>query len=135
MIEIVLREEKVLRAGLAVDLEAARLRRADLLHRLARGYVNDEDRHIDKLGERDRARCRLAFRNGGVRDGMEAWGGVPGRQQLLAQPGDDVVVLGMDHDEGALAPGDRKHFENLAVIELERIVRRVDLERSVAVLD
>ena len=35
-VEVVRGEEQVLRAGLAVDFETARLRRADLLHRLAR---------------------------------------------------------------------------------------------------
>src|SRR5262249_60492523 len=45
------------------------------------------------------------------------------------------MVLRMDHDERTLAPRRREHFENLPVVELERIVGRVDLEGCVAILD
>ena len=45
--EIVGRQRDVLRAGLAVDLQPALLRPADLLHRLAAGHVHDHDRHVE----------------------------------------------------------------------------------------
>ena len=45
------------------------------------------------------------------------------------------MVLGMNHDQRALAPRRRKHLENLPIVELERVVGCVDLKRRVTGLD
>ena len=66
---------------------------------------------------------------------MELRGGAAGADQALREPGDDVVVLGVDHHHRALAPRRREHVEDLTVIELERVVGHVNLERRIAVLD
>jgi hypothetical protein len=39
----------------------------------------------------------------------------------------------VDHDHRALAPRQRQHVEDLAVVELQLVIGHVDLERSVAV--
>ena len=97
--------------------------------------MHDQDRQIDDLGERDRPMSRLALGCGGVGDGMELRGGTAGPDQALREPGDDVVVLGVDHHHRALAPRRRENVEDLAVVQLERVVGHVDLERGVAVRD
>ncbi len=128
-------QEQVLRAGLGVDPEALALRPADLLDRVAVGDVHDQDRHVDQLGERDGAVRRLALGDAGMGDGMVFRLRVPGRQQPVGQPLDHVVVLGMDHDEGAFRAGERQHLEHLAIIQAQAVIGHVDLERGVAVLD
>ena len=45
------------------------------------------------------------------------------------------MVLRMNHDERAIAPRRGQHLENLPIVELERVIGRVDLERRVAGLD
>ncbi len=59
----------------------------------------------------------------------------PVLQQARGQPSDHVVILGVDHDECALAPRQRQDIEHLPVIQLQQIVGHVDLERGVAVAD
>ena len=54
-------QEQILRAGLAIDLQPAALRPADLLHRFAPRDVHDQHRHVDELGQRDRPVRRLAL--------------------------------------------------------------------------
>ena len=84
--------------------------------------MHDQDRQIDDFGERDRPMGRLALGLGGVGDGMELRRGTAGADQALREPGDDVVVLGVDHHHRALAPRRREQVEDLAVVQLERVV-------------
>ena len=56
-------------------------------------------------------------------------------QQPRGQPFDHVVVLGMNHDQRALAPRHRQDVEHLPVVERQQIIGHVDLERGVAVAD
>ena len=135
LVEILLAQEQVLRAGLAIDLEAARLGALDLVHRLLGRDVDQQHRHVEQLGERDRAVGRLALDHVGPRGGVEL-----GRRhalpfQPLGQPGDAVGVLGMDHQHRLLAPGGGQRVEHLAVGQLHVVVGHVDLERGVAVGD
>src|SRR5690349_1072323 len=58
--DILGREEEVLRAGLAVNLQAAALRPADLLGALAVRDMGDQDRDVHHLGQADRAVRRFA---------------------------------------------------------------------------
>ena len=60
-LEVVLGEQQILRAGLAINLEAAPLRARDLLHGLTIRHVHDHHRHVDQLGERDRPVRRFAL--------------------------------------------------------------------------
>jgi len=57
--KIVLGQEEILRTGFGIDPEAASLRPADLLDRLAAGDMDEQDRDADDLGEADRAVRRL----------------------------------------------------------------------------
>ena len=67
-------EEEVLRAGLGVEPEPARLGGADLLDRRLRGDMHDQDRQVDDLGERDRPVGGLALGLGRVGDRVELRG-------------------------------------------------------------
>ena len=60
-VEVIGREREIVRAGLGPDLEAARLRARDLLGGFRAGDVEDLDRHVERLGERDDAVDRLAL--------------------------------------------------------------------------
>ena len=90
--------------------------------------MHDQDRGLSELGQRDRAMGRFAL--GDLRPGgrMESRGDVAGALELFRQPGDAIGVFRVNHDQRALAFGERQHVENLAVAQLERIVGHVDLE-------
>ena len=59
--EIVSGKKEILWAGLGIDAKASALRPADLLNRLFARDVNNEDRCIDELGERNRPVGRFAL--------------------------------------------------------------------------
>ena len=128
-------EHEILRAGLAVDLQAALLRAADLLHRLAVRDVHDHDRHVDQLGERDRAVRRLALDRDRPRRGVEMRRGLAGALQPVGQEADRVVVLRMHHHERAGLARDAHHVEHLQVGQRHALIGHEHLERGVAVLD
>ncbi len=88
-----------------------------------------------QLGEADRPVGRLALGDPRMADRVVARRAVAVLEQPRGQPFDHVVVLGMDHDEGALAPRQRQDVEHLVVAELQQVVGHVDLERAVAVAD
>ena len=93
------------------------------------------NRLVDDLGKGDRPLRRLALGRRGVRHRVILRLPIAALQQALAQPLDHVMVLGVDHDHGPLAPRGGEHVEYLAVVEPEQVVGHVDLERRVAVLD
>jgi hypothetical protein len=92
-----LRQEQVLRAGLGEDVQPLAARPADLLDRLGARHVHDQDRHVDQLGQRDRAVGGLALDRHRPRQPVEARRGLALRHQPLGQEGDRVGVLGVDH--------------------------------------
>ena len=124
-----------MRAGLAVDLQAALLRAPDLLHGFAVRDVHDHDRHIDQLGERDRAVRRLALDRDRPRRAVEVRRGLAGALQPVGEEADRVVVLGMHHHERAGLARDAHHVEHLEVGERQAVIGHEHLERGVAVLD
>ena len=83
----------------------------------------------------DGAVCRFALGEARVADGVITRRAETAFEQPAGQPFDHVVVLGMNHDERALAPRHRQDVEHLPVIELEQVIGHVDLERGVAVAD
>jgi hypothetical protein len=132
-VHVVRGQEQILRAGLAQHAQAARLGAADRIDRLAPGDVDDQDRHVEDFGQRDRPLGRLALGRGRVGDAVKLGRAMAGGEQALGQPGDHVVILGVDHDHGALAPRGREHGEHLGIVELEGVVGHINLERGVAV--
>ncbi len=128
-------EEEVLRAGLAEYPQPPILGPADLLDRLARRDVDDQHRHVDHLGQGDRPVGRLALDRRRVRVAVVADRRLARREELLGEPGDTVVVLGVHHGHGALTARHLEHAQGLAVVELQVVVGEVDLERGVAVAD
>ncbi len=128
--DMVLAEKQILRAGLAVDPEAAVAAPLDLLQRLARRHMHEQDRHIDDLGQRDRAVRRLALHRHRRHLRILRERVVAGGAQLLCQPVDAVIILGMDHDHGARAAGGRQHLQDLQIVERQALIGHVDLEAS-----
>ena len=68
-------------------------------------------------------------------NGMELRCAVALLDQVMRQPLDHVVVLGMHHDQRAVPAGQRQDVQDLIVADLHGIVGHVDLERGVAVPD
>ena len=60
---------------------------------------------------------------------------VPFPDEAARQPADHVVVLGVDHRQGAHPPRRRQHVEELAVVEADQVVGHVDLEGNDALGD
>ncbi|KAG1251442.1 hypothetical protein G6F68_012268 [Rhizopus microsporus] len=54
---------------------------------------------------------------------------------MARDPADHVVVFGVHHGQRALARGDRKHVQQLLVVQLELVVGHEDLERRDAGAD
>ena len=104
--------------------------------RLAARHVHDQDRHVDELGQRDRAvgaprarpdrRWLARGKRGAIR---------PAASSRLRHPLDAVGVLGVDHRHRAVLARHRQHVEDLAVAELQVVVGHVDLERRVTLGD
>ena len=134
-VEIVGREEEVLGTGLAVDAEAAGLSLVDRARTRRVRDVDDQDRDVQQLRQRDRALDRLAFRESRVGDRVIARGGRARLEEPGREPGDHVVVLGVDHGEGAEAPRRGQDVQELLVPEAQAVVRHVDLERGDALGD
>jgi hypothetical protein len=61
-----------------------------------------------------------------------ARGRAAGGLQPARQPGDALRVLGMNHRHRAVPARDGEHIEDLTIVELEVVVRHVDLERRIA---
>ena len=55
--------------------------------------------------------------------------------KTVRQEADRVVALGMDHHQRLVLLGDRQHFEDLAVCELQVVIGHEDLERRESVVD
>ena len=105
--QIVLREEEVLDAGLAVDRPLPRrARQADRLDRARVGDVDDVERRAGHLGQPDGAVGRLGLQLRRARQRVVLRVGVARRASAwLHEDVNRVAVLGMDHDEQAvLAP-------------------------------
>ena len=128
-------EEEILRAGLAIDLEAPPLGPADLLRRGIVGDMGDQDRHAGELGEGDGPMGRLAVAGGGMGGQMIFDLGPAALQQAIRQPAHHPVVLGMDHDHGPLAQRQIQHLHHLVVVEGEAFIGEIDLEGGAAVAD
>ena len=135
LVDVVGGQHDVLRAGLGEDLQALLLRLAQRLDGLDLGHVHDQQRRIDQAGQRDRAVGRLGLGDSCMGDGVELRRAMALLDQVMRQPLDHVVVLGMHHHQRAVAPRHGQDVEDLVVADLHRIVGHVDLERGVAVLD
>ena len=134
-VEVVAREEEVLRARLAVDAQAARLRLADRARARRVRHVDDQDRHVDQLRQRDRPLDRLALCHARMGDRVVARRRRAGVDEAFRQPGDHAVVLGVNHREGAEPPRGGQDVQELLVLEAESLVGHVDLERRDAFCD
>ena len=118
-----------------MDRHAAAPGPGDLLHGLARGDVDDEDRCLHDLRQRDGAVGRLALGGRAVGDAEARRADVARPLHAVGEPADAVVVLAVDHDKGVVLLGRGQHVENLHVLQLQPLVGHVDLEAGVAVLD
>jgi hypothetical protein len=78
-------------------------------------------------------RFRLGER--AVRDAMELGRAVAALDQVLGDPADHVVVLGVHHHQRALALGDAQDVEQLVVLQSPLRIGHVDLERGDAASD
>ncbi len=128
-------QEEILRTCLAIDHEPAFLRPADLLHGLGRRDVNEQDRHPDDFAKCDGAVCGLPFHRLGRHLRVVFQGcGTPGLHSCR-QVMDAVVVLGVNHDHGAVRLRRFQRPQDLPVIESHAVIGHVDLVGRVAVLD
>src|SRR5690606_20806057 len=91
-VEVFCRQHQVLRAGLAEDLEATGAGARNLFHRLTVRYVNDDDRHIRDLGERQRPVGCLALHSGRTGRGVGARRNIASSLVLLDQVADRILV-------------------------------------------
>ncbi len=115
--------------------ESFLLRLAQGLDRLDLRHVHQQQRRIDQTRQRDRPVGRLGFGHARMGDGVELGRAVALLDQMMRQPLDHVVVLGVHHDQRTVPAGDRQDVEHLVVAHLHGVVGHVDLERGVAVLD
>ena len=111
------------------------LRLTQRLDRLDLRHVHDQQRRIDQARQRDRAVGRLGLGDACMGDGVELRRAMALLDQVMRQPLDHVVVLGMHHDQRAVLAGERQDVEHLVVAHLHGVVGHVDLERGVAVAD
>ena len=134
-LEVLRGQHKVLRAGLAVDLQTLALRAADLLHRLAVRDMHDHDRHVDEFGKRDGAVRCLALDRDRPRRGVVVRRRLAGPLEPVGEKADRVVVLGVHHHQRAGLARDRHDLQHLEIGEREPLVGHEHLERGVAVRD
>ena len=106
-----------------------RLDRLDLRH------MHQQQRRIDQPRQRDRPVGRFGLGDAGMGHGMELGRNMALIDQVMRQPVDHVVVLGVHHDQSAVAPRQRQDVEHLVVADLHRVVGHINLERGVAILD
>ncbi len=75
--------------------------------------MDQQQRRIDQTRQRDRAVGRLGLGKARVGDGVEFRRAVALIDQVMRQPLDHVVVLGMHHDQRAVAPRHGEDVEDL----------------------
>ena len=119
-IEVIGRQREIMRAGFGPDLQAARLGARDLLGGFRAGDVEDLDRHVERLGERDDAVDRLALDHHRLAPSVIFRRGQARRDELLREPHQELVVLGVHADERPVAPRRREHADDLAVVQAAR---------------
>ena len=134
-VEILGAEQEILRAGLGEHLLAAGLGIADRGQRACGRDVEHDDRLIHQRRHRDQAADRLGLGEARMADRVVARRGVAARQQALDHPGDHRVVLGVDRDHRARAPGERQEIQHLLVGQPEQRIGHEQLERGVALPD
>ncbi len=135
LVHIVGSQRDILRAGLTEDLQSYLLGLPQRLDRLDLRHVDQQKRRIDQPRQRNRPVGRFSLGDAGMGHGMELGCNMALIDQVMRQPVDHVVVLGMYHDQRAVAPRQRQDVEHLVIADLHRVVGHVDLERGVAVLD
>ena len=94
--------------------------------------MDEEDGHVHDLRHGDGAVRALAFHGLGTRDGVEVRRNLALALQLGGEPGDAVGILGVHHYHRTFVARQRQDRDDLAIAQLERLVRHVDLERGVA---
>ena len=129
LVEVVGVEEQVLRAGLGEDLLAAGLGVADRGHRTFGRDVEHHDRLVDQGGHGDQAVHRLRLGDARMADRVVSGRGMAALEQAARRPAEHRVVLGVDRDHRALAPGKRQKIEHLRVVEAEQRIGHEQLER------
>ena len=100
---VVLREEEILRARLGKGVLAPRARLHNGVERWFRGEVDDVERRLGDLGETDGSCRRLALQLGRAGETVEDRVGLAAGEGVLDDGVDGDAVLGVHHDEGAVA--------------------------------
>lgn len=117
--EVVGRQEQVLRAGLAEDVQALVTRPCDLGDRLLRRDVHDVQRSARDLGELDGAVGCLGLQERLAHLAVEARVGLAARQRLFHEDVDRDAVLRVHHDQAAVLGGALHGAQDLAVVAVE----------------
>lgn len=117
--EVVGRQEQVLRAGLAEDVQALVARPCQLGDRLLRRDVHDVQRGPRDLGELDGAVSGLGLQQRLAYLAVEARVGLSARQRLFHEDVDRDAVLGVHHDQAAVLGGALHGAQDLAVVAVE----------------
>ena len=134
--EVVQREVQVLRAGLAECHGAAIAGGHQRLERVARGHVDEVDRHAGDLGQADHSVGRLALEAGIAREAVADRISDPCRDLVGRQDVDDRAVLGVHQDHAAVLPGLLHRPEDVVVgAQEDTRVRREELEVRDALCD
>ena len=130
------REVEVLRAGLAEDVLPGVAGLGDPGQRLLGRHVHDVERRTGQVGQHDRAVGRLLLGLPGPGDAVEVRRGLAARERLLDEHVDGRAVLGVHHDQAAVAGRGLHGLQDLPVAGQEHAgVGHEQLEAGDALAD
>ncbi len=134
-VEVLLRQQEILRAGFRDDDMSSRPRPPDFIERISAADMDDDERHARDFRERNGPvrGFALDWKRAGMRVGDRICTARP--LEAVSQPADDLVVFGMDQHDGLFLPGRFEHVEDLAIAELHRLIGHIDLEAGMSAPD
>ena len=136
VVQVVERQEQVLRAGLCVGRQPLVLCAPQRLERLLRRHVDEVDRRLRRLGEPDHAVRRLALEDRIPRKAVPDRVGHALSDELGRDHVDDRPVLGVHQDEAAVLRRPLQRLEDGRVVAVEDArIRGEELEAGHALVD
>ena len=97
--------------------------------------MEHHDRLVDQGRHGDQPVHRFRLGDPWMADRVVSGRPVAALQQAARGPGEHGVVLGVDRDHRALAPGKRQQIEHLPVVQAQQRIGHEQLERGIAVPD
>ena len=131
LLVVVVRQEQILRTGFRERRQAAIARFGDHLERFGGGQVDDVDRHVGDLGERDRAMRGFAFGARRPRQRVILRRRLAVRERFLHEHVDHAAVLGVHADRAAVLAGAPHRPEDARIVQHEHAgIGHEQLERA-----